>query len=59
MSEPYCYSDFNMLSECCEAPATGEIIDGLGVCSKCKEWSDFYIVDAITDLRDYNQMDDE
>jgi hypothetical protein len=29
----------NAFSECCGAPIYGEIIDELGICSRCKEWS--------------------
>ena len=27
------------LSECCNAPIYGEITEGFGICSQCKEWS--------------------
>lgn len=25
-------------SDCCDAPIWGEIVDGIGICSFCKEW---------------------
>ena len=28
-------------SNCCGAPSIGEVIDGLGMCSECKEWAEF------------------
>ena len=31
--------NYNFYSECCGAPIYGEIIDDLGICSRCKEWS--------------------
>jgi hypothetical protein len=46
MSEPYFYPNEEMLSECCDATSVGEIVDGLGMCSKCKEWSDFYDING-------------
>lgn len=27
------------LSECCSASIYGEVIDGIGICSQCKEWA--------------------
>jgi len=35
-----------MLSECCGAPALGELSENIGRCSKCKEMADFYDEDA-------------
>lgn len=29
------------LSNCCGAPPTATIVDGLAVCSRCKQWADF------------------
>ena len=30
-------------SECCDAPVDGSLLDhDVGVCSECKEWSEFY-----------------
>ena len=29
----------NVYSECCGSSIYGEIIDDLGICSKCKEWT--------------------
>ena len=41
MSEPYYYPDMERLSDCCTAPSAWEIVDGLGICSKCKEHATF------------------
>jgi len=41
MSEPYFYPDKSKLSTCCGAPSKVEIVDDLGLCSKCGEWTDF------------------
>jgi predicted anti-sigma-YlaC factor YlaD len=41
MSEPYFYPDHNKLSNCCGAVSLTEIVDDLGMCSKCREWADF------------------
>ena len=30
-----------MRSECCGATAYSSIEDGIGICSECKEWSEF------------------
>jgi hypothetical protein len=30
-----------LLSNCCGAAAENEIVDGLAICSRCKEWADF------------------
>jgi len=30
-----------LLSECCAEPPSGEVIDGLGICSHCKEHAGF------------------
>ena len=29
----------NVHSECCGASIWGEVVDDLGICSRCKEWS--------------------
>jgi len=41
MSEPWIYPDEELLSGCCGAPSATEVIDGCGLCSRCKEWADF------------------
>jgi hypothetical protein len=33
------YINDNFISDCCGAPIVGEIIDDLGICSQCNEWS--------------------
>ena len=30
-----------LVSECCGAPPANEVIDGLGICSECREHSGF------------------
>jgi hypothetical protein len=41
MSEPWLYPDTELRSDCCDAVADGEVIDGIGICSKCKEHASF------------------
>ena len=33
--------DYELLSTCCGAKSDTEIIDGLGICSECKEHAEF------------------
>lgn len=37
------------LSDCCGAPPVFDIIDGIGICSRCKEWAGFDNVEFSTD----------
>lgn len=37
MSEPWFIPDTKQVSNCCGAPFVTEVIDGDGICSKCKE----------------------
>ncbi len=30
-----------MKSECCDADAYSSLEDGIGICFKCKEWTEF------------------
>ena len=39
------YEGQDELSSCCTAPPIGEVQDGIGMCSKCKEWADFSSVE--------------
>ena len=39
MNEDYEYLNEDYLSECCGAPILGEIVDDIGRCSQCQEWS--------------------
>ena len=41
MSEPYWSPEMNKLSECCGAISSVEIVDDLGCCAECGEWSGF------------------
>jgi len=41
MSEPWFYPNQEVRSDCCDAPAMGEVIDGIGICAKCKEHASF------------------
>jgi hypothetical protein len=33
------YENSNAVSECCHASILGEVVDDLGICSQCREWS--------------------
>lgn len=41
----------NFISECCGEPILGEIVDDLGICSRCHEWSG---VIENREIRDYD-----
>ena len=51
MSEPYFTPDKNMLSECCDALASAEIVDGWARCSACGEMAEFYKEEEGNDKR--------
>ena len=34
------YTCSGYISSCCGSPIYGEVTDGIGICSRCKEWSD-------------------
>jgi len=35
------YENYAGLSDCCDALPHTEVYDGIGLCSKCKEWAEF------------------
>lgn len=37
--DEYLYTNDQFITECCGAPVLGEIIDDVGMCSRCHEWS--------------------
>ena len=37
MSKPYFYPDTDLHCEQCGSPPAGEVVDGLGMCSECRE----------------------
>jgi hypothetical protein len=42
MSTEYCdLLDGSHLSDCCGAPALGEVCDGAGICSRCRDHATF------------------
>lgn len=41
MGQPYWYPDEEMLSTCCGSTSLTEIVDGIAICSDCREWADF------------------
>lgn len=34
------YINEEYLTECCGAPVLGEVVEGLGLCSRCGEWAE-------------------
>ena len=55
MSEPYWTPDLDSYSECCSAISAVEIIDDMGLCSQCGEWSGYYRFDIVEMFLDYAQ----
>lgn len=39
MSEAQDYVNDEFISECCGSAISGDVIDGIGLCSHCGEWS--------------------